>query len=887
MGEVPKPTDTGDGAFDSRPPSRDAFPQPPNDWSGCVLGPPTEWPHFLQTFAHFITTLPHPAAIFWEDDLILIQNGPWRDEAGAQKQEQGKSQASIVSEFALSTLRSALDGVISGSLSCSDLLGSERLEKRDFSVLLSPIQSPDGKKQRGVIAQYFPTPNNMVQSIQKVLSSAKAPEPKKSVLPLRSSSSGPAKDHRGINDNIPLDDHPFFQKIAELIPTGLAILNHKAEAVFVNQQFYELTTQEGEDKSFMSWPQTIHPEDFDRVMLAYREAFESGETLRAEFRAQGPANPWRLLLLTPLGYENLRHASLQKYGGFICGLVDISTQKAAEFSERKAADLARERKEQLQRFIDMTSHEIRNPLSAILHCSEDIMECVRDRPAAEIDVDDIIEAAETITLCVSHQKNIVDDILSFSKLDASMLSLSPRSVQPKIILADSLKMFQPELRKMSILFDYAVDYSYQDFAVDWVKADLVRISQILVNLVTNAIKFTAKKDGEKRISVAVGASRERPTSYPPNVVFFDSENTAFAMDGTNSTDWGNGETLYMLVAVKDNGIGISPEGQAKLFERFRQATPKTEEIYGGSGLGLNISRKLCQLHGGEIGVSSKEGEGSTFGFFFKTRRTDIPPDSEEVNRTQTDELQNLEFLKSSEYVTDVPKDSQVPKTLITPPLEHVKEVSPGVSGSDRFDETARIAEKVVQKEDDIYAINQRPSIADEDKRTTSFETAADAAQASTRPGKAKKIEKVEARRAEQPRVLLVEDNIINQRILRRKLESKGFTVITANNGREAVTAVEKISTASDSELPFACILMDQEMPVLDGNGATKAIRQLERQGPTKHCPILGVTANVREEQKQEMIQAGMDAIIHKPYAIEDMVANIRSLMKDGAGEEAS
>jgi signal transduction histidine kinase len=82
---------------------------------------------------------------------------------------------------------------------------------------------------------------------------------------------------------------------------------------------------------------------------------------------------------------------------------------------------------------------------------------------------------------------------------------------------------------------------------------------------------------------------------------------------------GNGEALYILVAVIDTGIGISTEGQAKLFERFRQATPKTEEIYGGSGLGLNISRKLCQLHGGEIGVSSIEGEGSTFGFFFKVR----------------------------------------------------------------------------------------------------------------------------------------------------------------------------------------------------------------------------------------------------------------------------
>lgn len=95
------------------------------------------------------------------------------------------------------------------------------------------------------------------------------------------------------------------------------------------------------------------------------------------------------------------------------------------------------------------------------------------------------------------------------------------------------------------------------------------------------------------------------------------------MDGTNSSDWGNGEALYLMVAVKDTGIGISDENQKKLFQRFRQATPKTEESYGGSGLGLMIARKLCQLHGGEIGVSSVENVGSTFGFFFRVRRVDI------------------------------------------------------------------------------------------------------------------------------------------------------------------------------------------------------------------------------------------------------------------------
>lgn len=127
--------------------------------------------------------------------------------------------------------------------------------------------------------------------------------------------------------------------------------------------------------------------------------------------------------------------------------------------------------------------------------------------------------------------------------------------------------------------------------------------------------------------------------YPPNVVFFDTEDMGFRMDGTNTSEWGNGQALYLMIAVKDTGIGISNDNQKKLFQRFRQATPKTEESYGGSGLGLMISRKLCQLHGGEIGVSSIEGVGSTFGFFFRVRRVQgKAKDVQDKDQMQSDDL---------------------------------------------------------------------------------------------------------------------------------------------------------------------------------------------------------------------------------------------------------
>lgn len=141
-------------------------------------------------------------------------------------------------------------------------------------------------------------------------------------------------------------------------------------------------------------------------------------------------------------------------------------------------------------------------------------------------------------------------------------------------------------------------------------------------------------------------------------------------------------------------------------------------------------------------------------------------------------------------------------------------------------------------------------------------------------------------------VLLVEDNAINQRILKRKLEAKKFKVTTANNGREAVNTVKENLHVDDSaaETPtdhFDVILMDQEMPVLDGNAATKEIRQLEKDGEIVTIPILGVTANVREPQKDEMRSAGMNDVISKPYSMEDLIGRIEGLVVSNAEGQRS
>jgi two-component sensor histidine kinase len=256
-------------------------------------------------------------------------------------------------------------------------------------------------------------------------------------------------------------------------------------------------------------------------------------------------------------------------------------------------------------------------------------------------------------------------------------------------MADTLRIFQPELRKKNVEFSYNIMPEYDDCNVNWVMADLVRVSQVMVNLMTNAIKFTAKSERKKKISIEVAASIERPSSYPPDVVFFKSDDIALKTDATGNPEWGDKEPLYIMVAVKDTGIGISEENQAKLFERFQQATPKTEQMYGGSGLGLNIARKMCQLHGGEIGVSSVEGEGSTFGFFFRVRRSGEPEDADKLEPKELSER-----LKKSGHV----ESTEVDEAKVSNDLKNISKENTGKNSEtpsqDRWQHTADTADQM-------------------------------------------------------------------------------------------------------------------------------------------------------------------------------------------------
>jgi signal transduction histidine kinase len=230
---------------------------------------------------------------------------------------------------------------------------------------------------------------------------------------------------------------------------------------------------------------------------------------------------------------------------------------------------------------------MRNPLSAMVQCADSIMGSLSEMKAlvrggtltaqstqeAQLEdlIDGSIDAIDTIQTCATHQKRIVDDILTLSKLDSKLLVISPMVLQPSTLLQDAYKMFKDEANKVGVDLEVRCDPSIEELKIDWAILDPSRVLQILINLLTNAIKFTQGREMRK-VEVIMGASRE--VVKMPGVEYVPQETSREDFLPQGEQDF-SGEVFYLNFTVKDSGCGLSSEHKAKLFLRFSQATPKT------------------------------------------------------------------------------------------------------------------------------------------------------------------------------------------------------------------------------------------------------------------------------------------------------------------------
>ncbi|GAB7338863.1 hypothetical protein MBLNU457_5549t1 [Dothideomycetes sp. NU457] len=639
-----------------------------------------------------------------------------------------------------------------------------------------------------------------------------------------------------------------FSRMAHCAPIGMYIIGLTGKPVFCNDAYVTLigTTHAGIQASFDAlgfdwWKPLVVPEDRATLETGFQRLVTSatGHSVM-EYRV---TKIWQSIDqstgLPISGPTHVRAHSIPEFDEagnlmHVMGwLVDVSHEKFTQRLLSERLDEAQEAKRQSENFIDMTSHEMRNPLSAILQSADGILTELQesgtrtlgnDTNVTPSSLESIVDAAQTIILCAQHQKRIVDDILTFSKLDSQLLVISPDKARPSLLLDRALRMYNSELERASIKSRVEILPGFINLDLDFVMVDSSRILQVIINLLTNAIKFT-QYAAKREITVSLDASLTEPTALADQDVVFIPPR-ASRPDHQLTAEWGNGQVVYLLFTVQDSGLGLTAEEKNLLFQRFLQASPKTYKQYGGSGLGLFISRELVELQGGRIGVSSEKGKGCSFAFYVKGRQ--CLPSTPAIRHNN----------KKLGSPSPQPSESAPASTL---------QVSGPLNGSASRKPTA----ETEAGHKAIDHIGDKPKL----------------------------------------HVLIVEDNLINQKVMAKQVRTLGHTVHVANHGVEALEFLEQTAFWTSNHLtngaeqkaivPLDVVLMDQEMPVMDGVTCIRRIREMERDGTiARHVPVIAVTANARNEQIGILLGSGMDEVVTKPFHIPTVIERATKLLQE-------
>jgi polar amino acid transport system substrate-binding protein len=593
----------------------------------------------------------------------------------------------------------------------------------------------------------------------------------------------------------------------------------------------------------------IHHEDLPTVTQELRSALRLGNPFRFTYRVAANGGV-RWLAASATTQKNDLGELL--WNGVV---IDVTAARESErnlqaYSEQLAAAVGKAEAASLAKsqFLATMSHEIRTPMNGVIGMVGLLLETPLSPEQSDY--------AETIRSSGESLLAIINDVLEFSKIEAGKLDLEYRRFDPRSVVEESLEVVAPMAHRKNLEICAPIEESVPAGLI----GDPTRLRQILLNLLSNGVKFT--EAGEVVLSVTC---EERIDA----------------------------ETVRVRFEVRDTGIGISAAAQTRLFQSFSQADSSTTRRFGGTGLGLAICKRLVELMGGEIGMRSEAGEGSVFWFAIPFKTTtevvSIPVTAENFRGRRVlavdDNGTNRSIIKQQlgkmgVMVTCVSSAYEALEELTLAALhDRHYELAildlhmPGMNGmmlakeirrkpliasvplmlltSDRDREEAALARELGIKIFLVKPVRQASLLRSVGEMFGATRTEP------VRPASADK-NKLTAR------ILVVEDNPTNQKVIVLFLKKFGCTVDLAVNGEEAVAAAGKTE--------FDAILMDCQMPVMDGFEATAQIRQ----NGGRHVPIIALTANAMDGERERCLTAGMDDYLSKPVRAEELRRKLQS-----------